>query len=182
VQLPCAPQEKRRRRKTKTEQKEKIRMKTTVFIDGQHGTTGLKIHERLLGRDEIGLIEIPVSQKKDIKKKEQMLNDADVVFLCLPDDAARESVSLIVNEKVKVLDPSTAHRTSREWVYGIPELKNGQREEIEKSKRVSVPGCHATGFVMCMHPLISEGILSPDYPANCYSISGYSGGGQKYDK
>jgi N-acetyl-gamma-glutamyl-phosphate reductase len=154
-------------------------MKKTVFIDGQHGTTGLKIHDRLKSRDDLELIEIPLDLKKDLKHKSKIINEVDVVFLCLPDDAAKESVSLIRNENVRVLDPSTAHRTASDWVYGIPELNPEQRGKIRVSKRVSVPGCYATGFNMCMHPLVSKGIVPHDYPVSCYSITGYSGGGKQ---
>ena len=150
-----------------------------VFIDGQHGTTGLKIHSRLKARDDIEIVEIPVESKKDAVYKAKILNEVDVVFLCLPDDAARESVSLIKNKDVKILDPSTAHRISDDWTYGIPELNKDQRGKIAKSNRVTVPGCHATGFNICLHPLIAEGIVSPEYPVNCHSISGYSGGGKQ---
>jgi N-acetyl-gamma-glutamyl-phosphate reductase len=154
-------------------------MKKTVFIDGQHGTTGLKIHHRLKDRDDIALVEIPIEFKKDRHYKAKVLNEIDVAFLCLPDDAARESAALIKNEKVKIIDPSTAHRTSPAWVYGIPELNKGQREKIRSSKRVSVPGCYATGFNVCMHPLVAKGFVPSNYPASCYAITGYSGGGKQ---
>lgn len=154
-------------------------MKTTVFIDGQHGTTGLRIHERLKDRDELEIVSIPEESKKDIDKKAKVINDVDVVFLCLPDQAARESVSLIRNENVKVIDPSTAHRISDDWVYGIPELNANQRNAIATSKRVTNPGCHATGFIMIMHPLVSSGIVPENFLACCHSISGYSGGGKQ---
>ncbi|KMQ51959.1 N-acetyl-gamma-glutamyl-phosphate reductase [Chitinispirillum alkaliphilum] len=124
--------------------------KTKVFIDGQHGTTGLKIHSRLINREDIELVEIPIEHKKDLDVKKEILNSVDIVFLCLPDDAARESVSLIQNENVRVLDPSTAHRVAPDWEYGIPELNKAQREKIRNSKRVSVPGCYATGFNICI--------------------------------
>ena len=154
-------------------------MKKTVFVDGQHGTTGLKIHDRLKVREDLEIVEIPVESKKDTKSKSKILNEVDIVFLCLPDDAAKESVSLIRNEKVRVLDPSTAHRTSPEWEYGIPELNPGQRAKIKASKRVSVPGCYATGFNMCVHPLTAAGIIPRDYPISSYAITGYSGGGKQ---
>jgi N-acetyl-gamma-glutamyl-phosphate reductase len=154
-------------------------MKKTVFIDGQHGTTGLKIHDRLNDRHDLELVDIPIESKKDIKYKSNILNDVDVVFLCLPDEAARESVSLIKNHKVRIIDASTAHRTSSEWAYGIPELNSGQRNIIRGAKRVSVPGCYATGFIMFMHPLVSSGIIPADYPISSYAITGYSGGGKQ---
>ncbi|MDD5288785.1 MAG: N-acetyl-gamma-glutamyl-phosphate reductase [Dehalococcoidales bacterium] len=152
-------------------------MKKTVFIDGQHGTTGLKIHERLNGRKDITLIEIPVEKRKDPDAKRKLLNEADIVFLCLPDDAARDSVSLIANKSVCVIDGSTAHRVIEGWVYGLPELKKEQRTLIKNSKRIVVPGCHATGFISILYPLVSKGIVAPDYPVTSYAIAGYSGGG-----
>ena len=153
-------------------------MSKTVFIDGQHGTTGLKIHERLKNRDDIQVIEIPMEKKKHRNEKSKYLNEADIVFLCLPDDAARESVSLIHNQSVCVIDASTAHRTSENWVYGLPELNKKQRELITSSNRICIPGCHATGFVLLLYPLVSAGIVCKEYPINAYSISGYSGGGK----
>jgi N-acetyl-gamma-glutamyl-phosphate reductase len=152
-------------------------MKRTVFIDGQHGTVGLNIHERLSGRKDINLIEIPVEKRKDPKAKQKLLNEADIVFLCLPDDAARESVSLITNKSVCVIDGSTAHRVTKGWVYGLPELNKDQRTLIKNSKRIVVPGCHATGFISILYPLVSKGIVAPDYPVTSYAIAGYSGGG-----
>ena len=153
-------------------------MKKTVFVDGQHGTTGLKIRERLAGRNDIEINEIPESKRKDPATREKMINEADIVFLCLPDDAARESVSLIKNSSVCVIDGSTAHRVTDGWIYGLPELKNDQRALIKKSKRITVPGCHATGFILMLHPLIAQGIISPDYPITTHAIAGYSGGGK----
>jgi N-acetyl-gamma-glutamyl-phosphate reductase len=153
-------------------------MKRTVFIDGQHGTTGLKIHERLNGRQDIELIEIPVEKRKNPKAKQKLLNEADIVFLCLPDDAARESVSLITNKLVCVIDGSTAHRVTEGWVYGLPELKKEQRTLIKNSKRIVVPGCHATGFISILYPLVSKGIVAPDYPITSHALAGYSGGGK----
>jgi N-acetyl-gamma-glutamyl-phosphate reductase len=152
-------------------------MKRTVFIDGQHGTVGLNIHERLSGRKDINLIEIPVEKRKDPKAKQKLLNEADIVFLCLPDDAARESVSLITNKSVCVIDGSTAHRVTKGWIYGLPELNKEQRSLIKNSKRIVVPGCHATGFISILYPLVSKGIVAPDYPVTSYAIAGYSGGG-----
>ena len=131
-------------------------MKFKVFVDGQHGTTGLKIHEILEKRDEIELLEIEEKDKKNIEKRKELLNSADLVFLCLPDDAAIESVSLIENENVKVIDASTAHRTNPSWVYGIPELTSKQRDKIKNSKRVCVPGCHASGLIISMKPLFRD--------------------------
>jgi N-acetyl-gamma-glutamyl-phosphate reductase len=153
-------------------------MKRTVFIDGQHGTTGLKIHERLNGRKDIELIEIPVEKRKEPEAKQKLLNEADIVFLCLPDEAARESISLIKNKSVCVIDGSTAHRVTEGWVYGLPELKKEQRTLIKNSKRIVVPGCHATGFISILYPLVSKGIVAPDYPITSHALAGYSGGGK----
>ena len=127
-------------------------MLKTVFVDGQQGTTGLKIHERLHGREDIDLIQIPESKRKDPSVKEQILNEVDIVFLCLPDAAARESVSLIKSDSVCVIDGSTAHRVTEGWVYGLPELKNDHRSLIKKSRRITVPGCHAAGFILLLYP------------------------------
>jgi N-acetyl-gamma-glutamyl-phosphate reductase len=153
-------------------------MKKTVFIDGQHGTTGLKINERLNTRQDIELIEISEENRKDPKVKEKLLNEVDIVFLCLPDNAARESVSLIKNNSVCVIDGSTAHRVTAGWVYGLPELKKEQRSLIKNSKRIVVPGCHATGFISMLYPLVAMGIVGPDYPVTSHAIAGYSGGGK----
>jgi N-acetyl-gamma-glutamyl-phosphate reductase len=153
-------------------------MKKTVFVDGQHGTVGLKIYERLNGRNDIEVVKISEEKRKDPATKRKLLNETDIVFLCLPDDAARESVSLIKNDSVCIIDGSTAHRVSEEWTYGLPELKKEQRDLIKKSKRITVPGCHATGFVLMLYPLVVKGIVSPDYPVCCHAVAGYSGGGK----
>jgi N-acetyl-gamma-glutamyl-phosphate reductase len=154
-------------------------MKPKIFIDGQEGTTGLQIHERLGSRDDITLLTIDASLRKDKQERKRLLNEADLVFLCLPDDAARESVSLIDNPNTRVIDASTAHRTAPGWVYGFPELNAGRRDEIRAAKRVANPGCHATGFIAGVYPLVSSGLLSPDTQLTCFSITGYSGGGKK---
>lgn len=148
-----------------------------IFVDGQHGTTGLKIHKMLEKREDIELLTIKEEDKKDINKRKELLNSADLVFLCLPDDAAIESVSLISNDKVKVIDASTAHRTNPNWTYGIPELTPTQREKIKNSKRVCVPGCHASGLIIASKPLLKNGVLSKKHKIICHSITGYSGGG-----
>lgn len=153
-------------------------MKKAVFVDGQHGTTGLKIRERLAGRNDIEVIEIPEAKRKDPETRKKLINEADIVFLCLPDDAARESVSLIKNSSVYVIDGSTAHRVTEGWVYGLPELKKEQRALIKKSRRITVPGCHATGFILMLYPLVAQGIVAPDYPVTCHAVAGYSGGGK----
>ena len=151
----------------------------TVFIDGQAGTTGLGILDRLQTREDIRLIEIPQDQRKNPQAKAACLNAADLVILCLPDQAARESVALIHNSATKVIDASTAHRTSEGWVYGLPELNRHQREHIRLSSRVSVPGCYPTGFILNVRPLVDAGILPPDYPVTVHAVSGFSGGGKK---
>jgi len=154
-------------------------MSFKVFVDGQEGTTGLKIRDHLSQRKDIQLLEIEPERRKDTARRKELLNEAEIVFLCLPDTAARESVAMISNPRTKIVDPSTAHRTDPNWVYGIPELSQEQRERIVKSKRVSVPGCHATGFIMPLFPLVSKGIVPRDYPVTCQSLTGYSGGGKK---
>ncbi len=152
--------------------------KKTVFVDGQHGTVGIKINERLAGRKDIEIIRIPEAKRKDAATKKRILNEADIVFLCLPDDAARESVSLITNRSVCVIDGSTAHRVTEGWVYGLPELSKEQRKLIKNSQRLANPGCYATGFILMLYPLVAGGIVPPDYPVTCHAISGYSGGGR----
>jgi N-acetyl-gamma-glutamyl-phosphate reductase len=151
----------------------------TVFIDGREGTTGLQIVERLKERKDLHLLEIPEKDRKDPRVKKNFLNEADLVILCLPDEASREAVSLIENPKVRVIDTSTAFRTADGWTYGLPELKPGQRERIQNTKRLANPGCHATGFILALYPLLHQGILSPDYPVFVQSLTGYSGGGKK---
>ncbi|GAA5170793.1 N-acetyl-gamma-glutamyl-phosphate reductase [Viridibacterium curvum] len=152
-----------------------------VFIDGRHGTTGLKIDERLAGRDEIEVLTIPEDQRKDPAVKARFINDADIVFLCLPDAASKESVALLAagNTRTRFIDASTAHRTNPDWVYGLPELNGGQRERIRSAQKVANPGCHATGFILLMAPLVAAGIVPADYPVSTFSITGYSGGGKE---
>ncbi len=150
-----------------------------VFIDGSAGTTGLRIAERLSGREDIELLKLPEEKRKDVAARKEMLNSADVVFLCLPDDAARESVSLIENPDTVVIDASTAHRTLPDWAYGFPELSKESERKIRSSKRIAVPGCHASGFIALVYPLIEGGILEKDVLLTCHSITGYSGGGKK---
>ena len=149
-----------------------------VFIDGSAGTTGLKIVDRLSKRDDISLITLSEELRKDIKARKDAINSCDLAFLCLPDAAAIEAVSLIENESVKVIDTSTAHRVNPEWVYGFPELK-GQMERIKNSKRIANPGCHASGFIALVAPLIEAGALDKNVNLSCFSITGYSGGGKK---
>ncbi|MBQ9734835.1 MAG: N-acetyl-gamma-glutamyl-phosphate reductase [Clostridia bacterium] len=149
-----------------------------VFIDGSAGTTGLKIVDRLSERKDIELIKLTEELRKDLTARKDALNSADVAFLCLPDAAAIEAVSLIENEKVKVIDTSTAHRVNPAWEYGFPEL-NGRRERIANSKRIANPGCHASGFIALIEPLITNGILDKNAYLTAFSITGYSGGGKK---
>ncbi len=151
----------------------------TIFIDGQVGTTGLQIVDRLKKRSDIEIIEIPHENRKDTQVKKEYLNSADVVVLCLPDQASKESVAMISNEKVKVLDASTAHRTHPDWTYGLPEFSADQREKIKASKRVSVPGCYPTGFILAMAPLTESQTVPSDYPVTINAVSGYSGGGRQ---
>ncbi|MBQ7948530.1 MAG: N-acetyl-gamma-glutamyl-phosphate reductase [Clostridia bacterium] len=150
-----------------------------VFIDGSAGTTGLRIYERLSCREDVEIISLPEEKRKDPAARKEMINKADVVFLCLPDDAARESVSLVDNPNTVVIDASTAHRTLPEWAYGFPELSKAHEEKILSSKRIAVPGCHASGFIALVYPLIEAGLLSADALLTCHSITGYSGGGKK---
>jgi len=150
-----------------------------VFVDGSEGTTGLQINDRLNKIKGIEILHIDPEKRKDPSERSRLMNEADIVFLCLPDAAARESVALIKNEKIRVIDASTAHRTAPGWVYGLPELSPLQREAISKAKRVANPGCHATGFILPVYPLIHKGVLSPDQPLICFSLTGYSGGGKK---
>lgn len=150
-----------------------------VFIDGSAGTTGLRIHERLKLREDIRLITLPEAERKSTAARKAAMNDSDVVFLCLPDDAAREAVSLVENETTVIIDASTAHRTAKGWAYGFPELSARHREDILHAKRIANPGCHASGFLALVYPLIARGVAAPDYPFVCHSETGYSGGGKK---
>ncbi len=152
---------------------------TKIFIDGSAGTTGLRIHQRLGKRDDITLITIPNELRKDPIAKKEVLNSADIAFLCLPDEAARESVSLIDNKNTVVIDTSTAHRTESGWAYGFAELSDMHHNMIKNSKRIAVPGCHASGFIALIYPLIEKGILPSDALLTSHSITGYSGGGKK---
>lgn len=154
-------------------------MKTKIFIDGREGTTGLRINERFAGREDVELLSIDPEKRKDTEERRRLINESDITFLCLPDEAARESVGLIENHKVRVIDTSTAHRTLEGWAYGFPELSEGHRKKIAEGKRIAVPGCHATGFISLVYPLVSAGILPADYPVAAFSLTGYSGGGKK---
>lgn len=149
-----------------------------VFIDGSAGTTGLRIRKRLAERQDIELMTLPENLRKDENARRDMLNSADVVFLCLPDEAAIRAVKCVENPLVKIIDASTAHRTAEGWEYGFPELR-GMRERIASSKRIANPGCHASGFIALVQPLIYAGILDGGARLSCFSVTGYSGGGRK---
>ena len=153
--------------------------KTKIFIDGSEGTTGLRIYDRFKVRDDVELLSIDYDLRKDPQERARLINSSDITFLCLPDAAARESVSLIENEDVRIIDTSTAHRTESGWAYGFPELSAAHRNAIRDGKRVAVPGCHATGFISVVYPLVAGGILPEDYPISAFSLTGYSGGGKK---
>lgn len=153
--------------------------KTKIFIDGSEGTTGLRIHERFEGRDDIELMPVSSELRKDIKERKRLINESDITFLCLPDAAAKESVSLVENDKVRIIDTSTAHRTEEGWAYGFPELSEEHRKAIETGKRIAIPGCYATGFISLVYPMVKKGVLPYDYPVSSFGLSGYSGGGKK---
>ena len=150
-----------------------------VFIDGSAGTTGLRIREMLGKREDISLIALPEQLRKDVAARRDAINGADAVFLCLPDDAAREAVGLVENKNTVVIDASTAHRTSPGWAYGFPELSAEHRAAIVNGKRIANPGCYASGFLALVYPLVAAGVLPKDYPLVCHAVSGYSGAGKK---
>lgn len=154
-------------------------MKTKIYIDGSEGTTGLRIMERFEGRDDIELLTISSELRKDLNERKKFINSSDITFLCLPDDAAREAISLVENDNVRIIDASTAHRTLPDWAYGFPELSTAHREKIKNSKRIAVPGCYATGFISLVYPMINLGIMPQDYPVSAFGLSGYSGAGKK---
>jgi len=154
-------------------------MKYRAFVDGQEGTTGLRIHEYLAQRSDIEVLRIEADKRKDPAERARLLNAADVAFLCLPDAAAREAVTLIDNPKTCVIDASTAHRIAPGWAFGLPELAADQRQKIRASKRIANPGCHSTGFILLARPLVDAGLLAPATPITASSITGYSGGGKK---
>lgn len=153
--------------------------KPKVYIDGEAGTTGLQIHSCLAARQDIELLAIDTERRKDPAERKRLLNEADLVFLCLPDEAAVEAVGLIENPGTRVIDASTAHRTAPGWVYGFPELGEAEREAIRTAKRVANPGCYATGFIALIAPLVRRGLLAPDARLAVHALSGYTGGGRK---
>jgi N-acetyl-gamma-glutamyl-phosphate reductase len=154
-------------------------MSWTVYVDGQEGTTGLRIHELLGRRSDVDLLRIDPERRKDAAERARLLNAADVAFLCLPDAAAREAAALVTNPRTCIIDASTAHRTASDWVFGLPELAPGQRELLRQTRRITNPGCHSTGFILLIRPLIDAGLLDPVTPLSAQSITGYSGGGRK---
>jgi N-acetyl-gamma-glutamyl-phosphate reductase len=154
-------------------------MAFTVFVDGQEGTTGLRIHEVLAGRRDVELLKISADKRKDAAERARLLNAADVAFLCLPDAAAREAVALVTNPRTCLIDASTAHRTVPGWVFGMPELCAGQREALRAAKRIANPGCHASAFILLLRPLVDAGLVPADTALSATSITGYSGGGKK---
>ena len=150
-----------------------------VFIDGEAGTTGLRIRERLESRDDITLLTIDPELRKDLNERKKLINSADIVFLCLPDDASREAVTLLDNNHTRIIDASTAHRTDSNWAYGFPELGDDFLNKIKTNQLVAVPGCYASGFMSIVYPLVKLNIASKDYPFSANAISGYSGAGKK---
>jgi N-acetyl-gamma-glutamyl-phosphate reductase len=154
-------------------------MKVKAFVDGQEGTTGLRIHEVLAARSDVEVLRIDAERRKDPAERARLLNAADVAFLCLPDAAAREATALVTNPRTCLIDASTAHRTVPGWVFGLPELAAGQRDAIRASKRIANPGCHASAFILLLRPLVDAGIVPPGLAVSATSITGYSGGGKK---
>ena len=154
-------------------------MKFRVFVDGQEGTTGLRIHEYLAGRDDVEVLRIDPERRKDASERARLLNAADVAFLCLPDGPAREAAALVDNPRTCLIDASTAHRTDPAWVFGLPELAPEQRDRLRATKRISNPGCHSTGFIVLVRPLVDAGLVPRTLPLLATSLTGYSGGGKK---
>jgi len=150
-----------------------------VFIDGSAGTTGLRIYERLSERSDIELIKLSDAERKDPDARKKAINASDITFLCLPDEAARESVSFVENDNTVIIDTSTAHRTNPAFAYGFPELSAAHFEKLKASKRIAVPGCHASGFIALVYPLVEAGLIDKDIKLTCFSLTGYSGGGKK---
>lgn len=154
-------------------------MAVNIFIDGQEGTTGLRILERFTGRDDINLLKIDPELRKDANERKKLIQASDYTILCLPDAASREAVDLAGDADVRIIDASTAHRTNPAWAYGFPELSHEHREKIKTSSRVAVPGCYASGFASLVYPMVKSGLMPADYPVQCFAVSGYSGGGKK---
>ena len=154
-------------------------MAFTVFVDGQEGTTGLRIHEYLAQRRDVEVLRIDPERRKDTAERARLLNAADVAFLCLPDGAAREAAALVSNPRTCLIDASSAHRTAPGWVFGLPELAPGQRDAIRACKRIANPGCHASAFILLLRPLVDAGLVPGGHPVSATSITGYSGGGKK---
>ena len=150
-----------------------------IFIDGQEGTTGLKILDRLAARPDLEILKIDEEKRKDPAERQKLINASDITFLCLPDAAAIEAAALATNDHVKIIDASTAHRVASGWAYGFPELSGGHRAAIAASHRIANPGCYATGFISVAAPMVKKGWMPADYPVVCHAISGYSGGGKK---
>ena len=153
--------------------------KTKVYIDGQEGTTGLRIIERFASRDDIEILTIDSALRKDANERKKLINASDITFLCLPDAAAKEAVTLVDNDHTRIIDASTAHRVASGWAYGFPELSSAHREAIVSGKRIANPGCHATGFISLVYPLVANGALTKSEQLSCFSLTGYSGGGKK---
>lgn len=154
-------------------------MAFTVYVDGQQGTTGLRIHEVLAGRDDVEVLRIDPGKRKDPAERARLLNAADVAFLCLPDDASREAAAMVTNPRTCLIDASTAHRTDPGWVFGLPELAPGQRDRIRASKRLANPGCHSSSFILLIRPLVDAGVIPRALPISATSLTGYSGGGRQ---
>ncbi|MBT9596127.1 MAG: N-acetyl-gamma-glutamyl-phosphate reductase [Vitreoscilla sp.] len=154
-------------------------MTYAVFVDGQEGTTGLRIHEYLAARKDIEVLKIDSDKRKDSAERARLLNAADVAFLCLPDAASREAAAMVTNPRTCLIDASTAHRTVPGWAFGLPELAPGQRDLLRQSKRIANPGCHASAFILLLRPLVDAGLVAPETPVTATSITGYSGGGKK---
>ena len=154
-------------------------MTFAVFVDGQEGTTGLRIHEYLAARTDVEVLKIAADKRKDSAERARLLNAADVAFLCLPDAASREAAAMVTNPRTCLIDASTAHRTVPGWAFGLPELAPGQRDLIRQSKRIANPGCHASAFILLLRPLVDAGLVAPETPVTATSITGYSGGGKK---
>lgn len=154
-------------------------MKPKIFIDGDEGTTGLQIRQRLAKRDDIEVVRISSEHRKDVSHRQRMLNDCDLAILCLPDAAAKESVSLVQSNKVRLIDASSAHRTHPDWMFGFAEFGSDYAEQLSQAARVSNPGCYSTGAIALLRPLVAQGLLPKDFPAIVHGVSGYTGGGRK---